>query len=161
MRFFVEELEDEKQIEHLIKQHRVLRRILELLKQIREDRTRSGEIGISKNPLDILLETYQFYVYRTDTNQVLASRIQGYEAAKDRANQLRKSLNLGWDQVKFKADRSSVSSGSRSSGSGRYQSNLVNPAGRGRTEYSPRYNPSKRMSFRGYTDAQGNYHDID
>ena len=28
-------------------------------------------------------------------------------------------------------------------------------------EYSRRYNPSKRGRFRGYTDADGNYHDID
>lgn len=156
---YLGERTDEEQIEHLIRQRQILKRIMELIKQIREER--QSRNPTPSHPIDALLETYQFYVYRTDTNQVLARGITGFEAAKDRANQLRKSLNLKWDQVKFKADRSSTSSGSRSSGSGRYQSNLVNPAGRGRTEYSPRYNPSKRMSFRGYTDAQGNYHDID
>jgi len=28
-------------------------------------------------------------------------------------------------------------------------------------QYARNYNPSKRRRFRGYTDAQGNYHDID
>jgi hypothetical protein len=28
-------------------------------------------------------------------------------------------------------------------------------------DYSNRINPSKRRKFRGYTDSQGNYHDID
>ena len=156
---YLDERTDEEQIDHLIRQRQILKRIMELIKQIREER--QSRNPTPSHPIDALLETYQFYVYRTDTNQVLARGIIGFEAAKDRANQLRKSLNLKWDQVKFKADRSNASSGSRSSGSGRYQSNLVNPAGRGRTEYSPRYNPSKRMSFRGYTDSQGNYHDID
>ena len=142
---------DEQQIEHLIRQRQIIKRIMELIKQIREER-QSTTSHIS-HPIDALLETYQFYVYRTDTNQVLARGINGFEAAKDKANQLRKSMNLKWDQVKFKADRS---------GNARqYQSNLTSPADRRRIDYSPRYNPSKRMRFRGYTDSQGNFHDID
>ena len=30
-----------------------------------------------------------------------------------------------------------------------------------RVDYAKRYNPSKGRRFRGYTDSQGNYHDID
>ena len=52
-----------------------------------------------------LLENLSFYVYRTDTNAVLASGIDGYEAAKTRANDLRKQYGLKWDQVKFRSER--------------------------------------------------------
>ena len=153
MRVLIEDLKDEQQIEHLIKQRQIVKRILMLLKQIREDRSPSCSSRISSNALDILLESYQFYVYRTDNQQVLARGIKGFDAAKDKANQLRKSLNLKWDQVSFKADRGS--------GAAAHQSNLGNPAGRSRVDYANRVNPSKRLRFRGYTDAKGNYHDID
>jgi len=43
-------------------------------------------------------EDHTFYVFRTDTNTVLARGIQGFEAAKARANQLRKSHGLNWDR---------------------------------------------------------------
>jgi len=97
-----------------------------------------------------LLET-TFYVYRTDTNAVLARNVDGFDAAKDKANQLRKQLGLKWDQVKFKAQRTTPSATS-SRGTG---------AGSGRIEYAPRFNRSKGRYFRGYTDADDNYHDID
>jgi len=53
----------------------------------------------------ILDAVNSFYIYRTDTNAVIARGVQGYEAAKDKANELRKRLDLKWDQVKFKAER--------------------------------------------------------
>lgn len=97
-----------------------------------------------------LLET-MFYVYRTDTNAILARHLDGFDAAKEKANQLRRQLGLKWDQVKFKAERqASAAPASRSTGSGSR-----------RIDYAPRYNPSKGRRFRGYTDADGNYHDID
>ena len=60
-------------------------------------------------------EDSTFYVYRADTNAVLARGIQGFEAAKARANQIRKSHNLKWDQVKFKSERGLQGAGSGSS----------------------------------------------
>ena len=51
---------------------------------------------------NILLSIYEestFYIYRTDTNAVLARGINGFEAAKARANQIRKTQNLKWDQT--------------------------------------------------------------
>jgi hypothetical protein len=118
-----------------------------------------------------LNEDYTFYVYRTDTNTVLAKGIQGFEAAKARANQLRKSHGLKWDQVKFKAERgnSAGAAGGSSGTSPKKQfgvssdgKTFTNTSGQsGRVDYAKRYNPSKRRRFRGYTDAQGNYHDID
>ena len=122
----------------------------------------------------ILVSIYEestFYIYRTDTNAVLARGINGFEAAKARANQIRKTQNLKWDQVKFKSERglqgagsgSSTSAGSRSqysgSSSGRTFTNAYGK--RYPVEYSRRVNPSKGRRFRGYTDDQGNYHDID
>jgi hypothetical protein len=118
-----------------------------------------------------LNEDYTFYIFRTDTNAVLARGIQGFEAAKARANQLRKSHGLKWDEVKFKAERgnqagaaggSSGTSPKRQFGVSRDGKTFTNAHGQtGRVEYSPRYNPSKGRRFRGYTDSQGNFHDID
>jgi hypothetical protein len=116
-------------------------------------------------------EDYTFYIFRTDTNAVLAKGIQGFEAAKARANQLRKSHGLKWDQVKFKAERgnsagaaggSSGTTPKKQFGVNRDGNTFTNAYGQtSRVEYSRRYNPSKGRRFRGYTDVQGNYHDID
>ena len=116
-------------------------------------------------------EESTFYIYRPDTNAVLARGIQGFEAAKERANQIRKSHNLKWDQVKFKSERGLQGAGSRPSTSPGRKSQFGTSSG-GRTftnaydkrypvEYSRTVNPSKGRRFRGYTDDQGNYHDID
>lgn len=116
-------------------------------------------------------EDSTFYIYRTDTNAVLARGIQGFEAAKERANQIRKSHGLKWDQVKFKSERGLQGAGSRSSPSAGSQPKF-GPSSGGRTftnaygkrypvDYARNYNPSKGRRFRGYTDDQGNYHDID
>ena len=94
-----------------------------------------------------LLET-TFYIYRADTNAVLARNIEGFDAAKQKANLLRKQLGLKWDQVKFKSQRST-------------QASSANTSGYRKIEYAPRFNPSKGRHFRGYTDSDGNYHDID
>ena len=119
-----------------------------------------------------LLENLSFYVYRTDTNAVLASGIDGYEAAKTRANDLRKQYGLKWDQVTFRSERgsqSSVRSGGSTAAAPRNQfgvsqdgKTFTNTSGQsGRVDYARHYNPSKGRRFRGYTDAKGNYHDID
>ena len=123
---------------------------------------------------NVLLSIYEestFYIYRTDTNTVLARGINGFEAAKARANQIRKKQNLKWDQVKFKSERGLQGAGSGSSTSAGSRSQYSGSSG-GRTftnaygkrypvEYSRTVNPSKSRRFRGYTDDQGNYHDID
>jgi hypothetical protein len=122
----------------------------------------------------ILLSIYEestFYIYRTDTNAVLARGINGFEAAKARANQIRKTQNLKWDQVKFKSERGLQGAGGASttssprkvqfgaSGDGKTFTNAYGK--RYPVEYSRNFNPSKGRRFRGYTDSQGNYHDID
>jgi hypothetical protein len=104
-----------------------------------------------------LLEQSTFYIYRTDTNAVLARGIKGFDAAKEKANQLRKSQGLKWDQVKFKAERSTRPFGV--SGDGRSYTNAYGQ--RGRVDYARSVNPSKGRRFRGYYDRDGNYHDID
>ena len=123
---------------------------------------------------NILLSIYEestFYIYRTDTNAVLARGINGFEAAKARANQIRKTQNLKWNQVKFKSERGLQGAGRTTSTSGGSRSQYSGSSG-GRTftnaygkrypvEYSRTVNPSKGRRFRGYTDDQGNYHDID
>ncbi len=52
-----------------------------------------------------LSEATTFYIYRTDNNLVLARGLNGYDAAQNKANQLRKQLGLKWDQVRFKSER--------------------------------------------------------
>ena len=116
-----------------------------------------------------LLEDLSFYVFRTDTNAVLARGIQGFEAAKSKANDLRKQNGLKWDHVKFKAERGMQGSVGGSStavnkpfGVSRDGRTFANASGEtSRVDYAKRYNPSKGRRFRGYTDSQGNYHDID
>jgi len=119
-----------------------------------------------------LLENLSFYVYRTDTNAVLARGIDGYEAAKTRANDLRKQYGLKWDQVKFRSERwkqDGVGSGGSTAAAPKKQFGIsvdgrtyTNARGdTGKVDYARHYNPTKGRRFRGYTDAQGNYHDID
>ena len=87
-----------------------------------------------------------FYIWRTDTNQVLARGVLGYENVRDKANELRKRLNLKWDQVKFKSERKSRDGGQ---------------AGGGRYVYARNYNPSKRGRFKGVFHPDGSYADLD
>lgn len=122
-----------------------------------------NEVAIKQSifdDLDELLDLIEgtFYVYRSDNNSVLAKGIPDFESAKARASQLRKSLNLTWDQVKFKMERKPGTrfGVSRDGGTFTNADKKVSPI-----EYSRRVNPSKGRRFRGYTDAQGNYHDID
>jgi hypothetical protein len=106
-----------------------------------------------------LAEEKTFYVFRTDTQTVLAKGIKGYEQAKNRANRFRQAMNLRWDQISFKAERQTptpkrfgVSPNGRS---------FTNARGdTGRVDYANRFNPSKGRRFRGYTDSQGNFHDL-
>jgi hypothetical protein len=97
-----------------------------------------------------LAESY-FYIFRTDNQQVLARDVDGFEAAKTKANHLRRQLGLKWDQVKFKVQK-------KAGGSSGYSASSSTKRG---LEYSPRYNPSKRGHFRGYYDHDGNFHDLD
>ena len=120
----------------------------------------------SRKKVEIVLEAFRrvrelrdlmegltpFLIYRADTGVVLARGVEGFEAAKSKASELRKKYGLKWDQVKFKADRSSKTHAASSFGSS---------APRGRMDYSPRYNPSKRGRFKGYYDKDGNFHDLD
>ena len=116
----------------------------------------------------------QFVIFNTSTRAVLGSAV-GFEAAKDKAKQIRQQKNLKFDDVSFMTSRrfyggstgqqgaSSASSTQRGTlGGSRDGRTFTNAYGkRYPVEYSRTYNPSKRGRFRGYTDADGNYHDID
>ena len=122
-----------------------------------------------------LLEEHSFYVFRTDTNAVLARGIQGFETAKVKANQLRKLHSLKWDQVRFKVERGNHGSASGEANTANRTSQSqnrpgVSPDGRSFTnaygerrplDYSRNFNPSKGKRFRGYFDKSGNFRDID
>ena len=115
---------------------------------------------LAEQHIQLYSEETTFMIYRADTNAVLATGVKGFEEAKRRANALRASNNLKWDQVKFKAERQSSQRRTFGvSGSGR---SFTDGSGRRYpVDYSRRYNPSKGRRFRGYYDDQGNYHDID
>ena len=107
-----------------------------------------------------LLEDLSFYVFRTDTNSVLARGIQGFEAAKSKANDLRKQNKLKWDQIQFKAERQTPTPKRFGvSADGRTYTNARGETGR--VDYARNYNPSKGRRFRGAYDKDGNYADID
>jgi hypothetical protein len=132
----------------------VAQRILGIMQEQRE-RRRSA---IQCESVEDLAEENTFYVFRTDTQAVLAKGIKGYEQAKNRANRFRQALNLRWDQISFKAERKvpqkfGVSPNGRS---------FTNARGNtGKIDYANRFNRSKGTKFRGYTDSNGGYHDID
>jgi hypothetical protein len=97
------------------------------------------------------LEETVFYVYRTDNNAVLARNIDGFDAAKEIASQLRKKLGLKWDEVKFRKQQTF----------GVSRRTFTNTKGQsGRVDYSPTVNPSKGRRFSGYYDKEGNFHDL-
>jgi len=161
-------------VEEFLKRQAAAQKVLLAIKRSRKRETLPSALQIADAPLAVS-EEHSFYIFRTDTNAVLARGIQGFEAAKSRANELRKSHGLKWDEVKFKAERGNQSSGGAAGGSGgssgtpkkqfgvsRDGKTFTNATGqRSPVEYSRRVNPSKGRRFRGYTDAQGNYHDID
>jgi hypothetical protein len=167
----------EQQITEYLQQQEAAKRVMVVVKKHRRKKGEPPEMPpipsalLTVEEIEHLGEDYTFYVYRTDTNAVLARGIQGFEAAKARANQLRKSHGLKWDEVKFKAERgtqagaaggSSGTSPKKQFGVSRDGKTFTNASGQsGRVDYAKRYNPSKGRRFRGYTDAQGNYHDID
>lgn len=105
---------------------------------------------------DFLPET-TFYIFRTDNNAVLAWNIEGYDNAKNRANELRKTHNLKWDQVKFKAERNASAKFGVSSNGLQFTDAYGKKS---RMDYSPNYNPFKRGKFMGRYDQFGNYHDV-
>ena len=49
-----------------------------------------------------------FYIFRTDTNAILARGLPDYESAKTRSNLIRKQLGLKWDQVSFRSEKKPV-----------------------------------------------------
>jgi len=160
-------------VEEFLKNQAAAKRVLVAIKRSRKRETLPSAPQVADTPLAVS-EERSFYIFRTDTNAVLARGIQGFEAAKSRANELRKSHGLKWDQVKFKAERGNQSSGGASGGSsGNPQKKIrfgvsadgktfTNASGQtSRVHYARIFNPSKGRRFRGYTDAQDNYHDID
>ena len=164
-------------VEELLKNKAAAQRVLVAINKARKRETLPSAVQVADAPLAIE-EEHSFYIFRTDTNAVLARGIQGFEAAKEKANQLRRSHGLKWDEVKFKAERGNQSgAGGASTGSGGSTATpqkkirfavsadgktFTNAYGQtSRVDYSRNYNPSKGRRFRGYTDADGNYHDID
>ena len=160
----------EQQISHYLQQQEAAKRVLVAIKKARKREELPSALQVADTPLAIS-EDHSFYVYRTDTNAVLARGIQGFDAAKSRANELRKSHGLKWDEVKFKAERGNQGGGSGGStaaapkkqfGVSSSGKTFTNTRGEsGRVDYAKRVNPSKGRRFRGYTDPQGNFHDID
>jgi hypothetical protein len=167
----------EEDLQTLIRLQEAAKRVLVAVKRHRREKGEAPEMPpipsalLTVEEIEHLGEDYTFYIYRTDTNAVLARGILGFEAAKSRANQLRKSHGLKWDQVKFKAQRGTQTGAAGGSsgtppkkqfGVSRDGKTFTNASGQtSRVQYARNYNPSKGRRFRGYTDARGNYHDID
>ena len=112
----------------------------------------------ARNRRLILDAVTTFYIFRTDNQQVLARGVMGYDAARDRATQIRRQHGLRWDQVSFKSEKKPTSSGT----SGRHPASSLGGAPSGaRMDVSRNYNPSKRGHFKGRYDKDGNFHDLD
>ena len=132
----------------------VAQRILGIMQEQRQLRRTT----LQCEAVEDIAEENTFYVFRTDTQTVLAKNIKGYEQAKNRANRFRQSMNLRWDQIQFKAERK-VPQKFGISPNGRFFTNARGDIGK--VDYANRFNASKRSRFRGYTDSNGGYHDID
>ena len=142
-------------LEEFLKRQTAAKRVLVAIKKARTRETLPSVLQVADAPLAIS-EDHSFYVFRTDTNAVLARGIQGFEAAKTRANELRKHHGLKWDQVAFKKESKPTGAKSASGApSSRTRSTPI------RYDRSSGYNPSKRGHFRGYYGTDGSYHDID
>jgi hypothetical protein len=119
---------------------------------------RRGEIHCES--VQDLAEENTFYIFRNDTQMVLAKGIKGYEQAKERANRFRKAMNLRWDQISFKAERQTPAP--KQFGVSKDGRTYTNSSGEiGRVDYARNYNRSKGRYFRGAYDKDGNYADID
>jgi hypothetical protein len=59
----------------------------------------------ARNKRLILDAVTSFYIFRTDNQQVLARGVMGYDAARDKAKQIRSQHGLRWDQVSFKSEK--------------------------------------------------------
>ena len=59
----------------------------------------------ARNKRLILDAVTPFYIFRTDNQQVLARGVMGYDAARDKAKQIRSQHGLRWDQVSFKSEK--------------------------------------------------------
>ena len=98
-----------------------------------------------------VLEDYRsptvFVIYNKTTRAVLGSA-KGFDAAKERAKQIRQQRGLKFDDVSFMSQGKFYGGRSKQS-SGR------------RIEYARNINPSKGRRFRGVWDAQGNFADLD
>ena len=158
-------------LEEFLKRQTAAKRVLVAIKKARTRETLPSVLQVADAPLAIS-EDHSFYVFRTDTNAVLAKGIQGFDAAKQKANQLRKQHGLKWDEVKFKAERenqsrygsggSTAAAPKKQFGVSRDGKTFTNARGEtGRVDYAKKFNPSKGRRFKGYIDSQGNYHDID
>ena len=97
-------------VEEFLKRQAAAKRVLVAIKRSRKRETLPSALQVADTPLAVS-EEHSFCIFRTDTNSVLARGIQGFEAAKSRANELRKSHGLKWDEVKFNAERGNQSSG--------------------------------------------------
>ena len=78
-----------------------------------------GMASISgRSPLEIIKEAVRarnkrlildavtpFYIFRTDNQQVMARGVMGYDAAREKAKQIRSQHGLRWDQVSFKSEK--------------------------------------------------------
>ena len=159
-------------VEEFLKRKSAAQRVILAIKKARKRDSLPSALQVADAPVAIS-EDHSFYIFRTDTNAVLATGVLGFEAAKSRANELRKRHGLKWDEVKFKAERGtqsvSGSVGSTTTPQKKIQfgvssdgKTFTNAHGQqSRIDYSRNFNPSKGGRFRGYYDAQGNFHDID
>ena len=62
----------------------------------------------ARNKRLILDAVTPFYIFRTDNKQVLARGVMGYDAAREKAKQIRSQHGLRWDQVSFKSEKKPV-----------------------------------------------------
>lgn len=97
----------------------IAKRVLVVIKRQRKKKLDSPEMDplpsalMTAEELMLLDEDSTFYIFRTDTNAILARGITGYESAKAQSNKIRKQLGLKWDQVSFRSEKKPADKPSR------------------------------------------------
>ena len=85
-------------VEEFLKRKSAAQRVILAIKRARKREHLPSALQVADAPLTVS-EEHSLYICRTDTNAVLARGITGFEAAKEKANQLRKSHGLKAWQV--------------------------------------------------------------
>lgn len=133
----------------------IAKRVLVVIKRQRKKKLDSPEMDplpsalMTAEELMLLDEDSTFYIFRTDTNAILARGITGYESAKAQSNKIRKQLGLKWDQVSFRSEKKPTSKPARQN----FGKGIVKQPGHGKYAGTTPYASGVRTHFKDWDEG--------